>query len=94
MLQIRDVRAAAAAARCAGLGANVPTSPGLRRLAPGLHAFTCYAGSTNPVGGWPCCRRGVVLLTERRLGSAQHLRNAVGGIPAVFTHPDARPLVS
>jgi hypothetical protein len=27
VLQIRDVRAAAAA-RCAGLGANVPTSPG------------------------------------------------------------------
>ena len=33
-LHIRDVRAAAAA-RCAGLAANVPTSPGLRRLALG-----------------------------------------------------------
>ena len=33
-LQIRDVREAAAA-RCAGLAVNVPTSPGLRRLALG-----------------------------------------------------------
>ncbi len=43
-LQIRDVRAAAAA-RCAGLAANVPTSPGLRRLALGytLHQLRWWA---------------------------------------------------
>ena len=46
-LQIRDVREAAAA-RCTGLGANAPTSPGLRRLALGSF-HTRYAGSTNSV---------------------------------------------
>ena len=45
-LQIRDVRAAAAA-RCAGLAANVPTFPGLRRLALGYTLHQLHWWATN-----------------------------------------------
>src|SRR3989442_15707688 len=47
-LQIRDVRAAAAA-RCAGLAANVPTFPGLRRLALG---YTLSPATRVPPTRW------------------------------------------
>ena len=49
-LQIRDVRAAAAA-RCAGLAANVPTFPGLRRLALGYTLSPATRVPPTPVGG-------------------------------------------
>ena len=54
-LQIRDVREAAAA-RCAGLAANVPTSPGLRRLALGY--------TLSPATRVPLTPLVVALLTE------------------------------
>ncbi len=59
-LQIRDDRAVAAAC-CAGLAANVPTSPGLRRLAlrytlspaTGFHQLRSWLDKRKFVGHAP-----------------------------------------
>jgi hypothetical protein len=56
-LQIRDVRKAAAA-RCAGLAANVPTSPGLRRLALGYTRSPATRVPPTPLVNLPSRREG------------------------------------